>query len=59
MPEDTRRKLFDIRCRSKRGAHLAPEEIRFLSECFAKWPKQYEAMGRLVFEETAPFGSRL
>ena len=55
--EAVRDRLFQLRCRSKKGEHLSPEDIDFLESCWKRWPKEYEAMGRAVFDATAPFGS--
>lgn len=49
--------LFDLRCRSKRGDHISPQELQFLRESYKKWPSAYRAIGATVFEETKPFGS--
>lgn len=57
MPNESRRRLFDLRCRSKRGEYLRPEDITFLDDCWKRWPIQYASMSGLVFEETKPFGS--
>lgn len=57
MPPDVRRKLFDIRCRSKRGEYLSEQDRRMISECWSRWPDDYRAMEREVFEETKPFGA--
>jgi len=52
-------RLFELRCRSKRGEYLSPDDMRFLMDCNKKWPLAYGALGKAVFAETAPFGSRL
>lgn len=57
MPPDVRRRLFDIRCRSKEGRAVSDEERRFYSMCFDKWPEEYKAMEKDVFDATKPFGS--
>ena len=57
MPPDVRRKLFDIRCRSKRGEYLSEEERKLISLCWSRWPEDYRAMEAEVFEETKPFGA--
>lgn len=58
MSFSTRDRLFSLRCRSKRGEHLSKEDVEFLEHCWKKWPKEYEAMQREVFEATKPFGSK-
>lgn len=59
MPDDVRRRLFDLRCKSKRGELTAAADVAFLEDCWRKWPKEYEAMNREVFVATAPFGSQV
>lgn len=58
MPPETRSRLFKLRCRSKRGEYLPPEEVAFLDDCWKRWPVEYSALGSEVFRETAPFGSQ-
>lgn len=57
MPPDIRRKLFDVRCRSKSGGTLSEEDRALISKCWARWPDEYRAMEREVFEATKPFGA--
>lgn len=57
MPPDVWRRLFDIRCRSKEGRAVSDEERRFYSMCFDKWPDDYRAMEKDVFNATKPFGA--
>jgi hypothetical protein len=59
MPPDVRRRLFELRCKSKRGELSASADIAFLEDCWRKWPAEYEAMNREVFMATAPFGSQV
>lgn len=58
LPFDVRSRLFELRCKSKRGEYLTPEDMKFLEDCWKKWPVEYKAMEREVFVETAPFGSK-
>ncbi len=51
-------RIFEIRCRSKRGERITPEE---LDQCRAARDadrERYVAMERDVFEATLPFGAR-
>lgn len=50
-------KVFDLRCRSKRGEHLSPEHQALCAAAFKDDPKRYNAMGDKVFEATKPFGA--
>jgi len=56
MPDETRWELFEIRCRSKRGASLSRSELEYCMECLDKWPEDYVAMESEVFEATRPVG---
>jgi hypothetical protein len=58
IPRETHRRMFDLRCKSKRGGYLSPEEFDFLQDCYRKWPIEYQALQQAVFEETKPFGSQ-
>ena len=57
MPPDVWRRLFDIRCKSKEGRVLTAEEEWYYRECFIKWPEDYKAMEKDVFNATKPFGA--
>lgn len=50
-------KVFDVRCRSKRGERLTPEEQEFCRRAYEADPKRYAAMNADVFNETVPAGS--
>lgn len=63
--EDTRamtcaekERLFDLRCRSKRGEYISPEDFKFLEHCWKTWPIEYSLLQGKVFEATKPFGSK-
>lgn len=56
IPFEFRRKLFALRCRSKRGEYLPPEEHEFCRKMFEKYPEDYRAMSAEVFEATKPYG---
>ena len=51
--------VFTLRCRSKRGERLAPEELALCSRAHRSDSVRYAAMGGRVFAETAPFGARV
>lgn len=57
MTQAERERLFDLRCRSKRGEYLSPEDVSFLESMWKQFPEQYSAMQPEVFEATKPFGS--
>ena len=50
-------KVFDLRCRSKRGEHLSPEDRALLLAAYKVDATRYAAMSDDVFVATAPFGS--
>lgn len=58
MPADIRERVVALRTKSKRGIGITLDEVRFLEDCWGKWPAEYTAIGREVFEATKPFGSR-
>lgn len=51
------RKVFQIRCRSKRGEHTSPEDSALTNAAFKEDRKRYAEMEGDVFNETVPFGS--
>ncbi len=57
MPPDERKRLFEVRCKSKRGGQLTPQEVRFLDQCYRRYREQYRAMEQAVFDATKPFGA--
>lgn len=50
-------KVFDLRCRSKRGEHLPEDAGAIFEAAIAHDPKRYSAMEKDVFNATVPFGS--
>lgn len=57
MPPEIRRRCFELKCRSKEGRPLSKEDQAFLLDCFNRFPKEYGAMEKEVFEATKPFGA--
>jgi hypothetical protein len=57
MPLSIQQRCFDLKCKSKRGEYIRPEDSEFLKDCFEKYSKEYSAMGKEVFEATKPFGA--
>jgi hypothetical protein len=51
------REVFALRCRSKRGERLSPEEQRKCELAFRRDGLRYAEMERDVFNATVPFGS--
>ena len=49
--------VFRLRCRSKSGSHLSPEELDLCKAAMNEDPKRYSAMDADVFDATVPFGS--
>jgi hypothetical protein len=52
-----RRKLFDIRKRSKEGRSVTKAEHRFAEKMFRLYPDEYALDEKRVFLETAPLGA--
>lgn len=50
-------KVFELRCRTKSGQRLTPEEQQLVEAAHAADPKRYAALTADVFEATKPFGS--
>lgn len=50
-------KVFELRCRSKRGESLSEEQRALVERAWRTDPKRYNAMEEDVFVATAPFGS--
>lgn len=51
------RKVFDLRCNSKRGSRLSEIDQALCERAYAEDPKRYGAMNADVFNETVPAGS--
>ena len=51
------RRVFELRCRSKRGERLAHEDIALCTAAYKADGERYAAMNDRVFEATKPFGS--
>lgn len=51
-------KCFELRCRTKRGERIAPEEQTFVALMWKADPARYSAMGQAVFEATKPVPDR-
>lgn len=49
--------VFTLRCRSKRGERLAPEEQALVERAFKEDRARYSKMDERIFSETLPFGS--
>jgi hypothetical protein len=51
-------RVFEIRCRSKRGYDLTDQDRELIARAFELDGDRYAAMNHDVFVATAPFGSR-
>lgn len=49
--------VFRLRCRSKRGESLSPEERKLIERAWKTDRKRYGSMDADVFNATVPFGS--
>jgi len=56
--KDTERCLT-LRCQSKRGVRLHPEDKVFVERMYSEYPEWYEATEKTVFVRTAPFGANI
>lgn len=50
-------RVFELRCRSKRGEHLSPEDLALCKSAFISDPERYSTMTEQVFNATKPFGA--
>ena len=48
---------FDLRCQTKRGIRLHPDDGKFVEKMFNDFPEWYEPTQDDVFNATVPFGS--
>lgn len=59
LTEDEWRRVFQFRCKSKRGETLSKEERKLVDEAYASDKKRYGKMEPDVFDATVPFGSNV
>lgn len=52
-------RVFDVRCRAKRGEPLSLIDDALIRAAFAEDQERYAAMNDAIFEATKPFGSRI
>ncbi len=57
-PSDAKHCL-DLRCQSKRGTRLHPDDITFCKRMFWEFPEWYAKTEARVFNMTVPFGSNV
>jgi hypothetical protein len=50
-------RVFDLRCRSKRGERLSDEDLEYLEYAHEVDRDRYASLNARVFNETAPIGS--
>ena len=50
-------KVFEFRCRGKRGQRLFPDEQALVDKAYQEDRKRYAALEPDVFDATVPFGS--
>lgn len=51
-------RVFELRCRSKRGDSLSEKEHELCVKAFEQDEKRYSNMEKDVFEATKPFGAQ-
>lgn len=59
LTDDSWAKVFEIRCRSKRGESVTPQELALCSRAMREDQKRYKGMSSDVFDATVPFGSNV
>lgn len=59
LTEDDWRRVFALRCKSKRGEALSPAETKLVTRAWRADAARYAAMNPSIFNETAPFGAVL
>lgn len=52
-------RVFDVRCKSKRGERLTEAELELVKRAHAEDRARYAALDDRVFEATKPFGAKL
>lgn len=57
MPADVRARCKKLRRAAKLGLALNADDLRFVHDCWKRYPDEYRDIGHEVFEETKPFGS--
>ena len=57
LTEDQWAEVFRLRCRSKRGDRLFPDEQKLIEQAFRENRQRYVEMNEDVFNSTIPFGS--
>ena len=57
MTNEERDKVFELRCKAKIGNKLTNKEFKFIQKMFEKYPEEYSAMNKEVFDATKPFGA--
>lgn len=50
-------RVFDLRCKSKRGEMLSDDEMKIIVRAYQSDRRRYADMEPRVFEKTKPFGS--
>lgn len=50
-------RVFQLRCRNKRGEYLSPDDTAFLRRAWEEDRRRYNALDKPVFEATKPFGA--
>jgi hypothetical protein len=59
LGEDDWPRVFELRCRSKRGQRLSRSEAALVEAAYRADPGRYAAMEGAVFDASVPFGSQV
>lgn len=57
LTDESWRKVFSIRCRSKQGHPVTPAELGLCGRAMREDPTRYKTMEADVFDATVPYGS--
>jgi hypothetical protein len=55
MDQYTKKKLLEIRVKSKLHGNISEEEFKFAQQCYAKYPKEYAALDDEINEITTEY----
>jgi len=54
---ENQKKCMKLRCDSKRGSRLHPEDLAFCEKMFNEFPEWYAFIEDEIWEKTKPFGA--
>ena len=57
-PDDVADRIFDLRCKCKRGEKITGKELNYCAKILEQYPEWYGSLDEAVFEATKPFGAK-